>query len=164
MREVKRKAEVGEYIKIVAPDITFGDYEKGAIFKVEKQCSNGVDVEFYGNDENGSVKCTFILDGEYVVLENSTPYKITLSEFWARKKVMAIHCKTEDEAKELLKAFDRMGKRWRDGERYIDDTYHYKYKEKTVYDNTGGFCDVGGSFCSKSNAEIFEFNEVDLSK
>lgn len=94
------------------------------------------------------------------------PYKITLSEFWANKgkKNMAIHCKTEAEANELLKAFDRKGQVWAGGERYTDlnlggedgcytnnnKFYNYIYHEEAVAIN--------------GKIKIYEFNEVDLSK
>lgn len=169
VREVKRKAEAGEYIKIVKAYAAYDLYNNGDILKVYKlHNKSGVYCDMpkkakcgFPVNDNGNI---VILHSEYVVLENYKPYKITLSEFWANegKKVMAIHCKTEGEAKELLKAFNGIGKRWRDGSNYTEHTYHNEYKEKTVYDNTHGYCDVGGGFCTRKNAQIFEFNEVDL--
>lgn len=166
-REVKRKAEVGEYIKIVKATGAHDLYENGDIFKVYKvaggfsgvYCDMPKKITSRCIKDNGNI---LIWDSEYVVLENYTPYKITLSEFWASKDKMAIHCDTEDKAKELLKAFDRIGKRWRGGEAYTDMTYHSVYGRKTIYDNTHGFADVGGEFHKCTNAKIFEFNEVDL--
>ena len=38
-------------------------------------------------------------------------HKITLNEFWSKKKLMAIHCDTEEKANKLLKAFDKLGKK-----------------------------------------------------
>lgn len=54
--------------------------------------------------------------------------KITLKEFWemGEKGIEAsIHCNTEEKANKILAAFDKMGKRWRDGERYSEINYWY---------------------------------------
>ncbi len=94
------------------------------------------------------------------------PCKITLSEFWANKgkKEMAIRCKTDNEADELLKAFDRVGQVWSSGDKYTElnmggkdvcytnnnKSYDYIYHEEAV-------AIIG-------KIKIYEFNEVDLSK
>ena len=155
VREVKREAKKGEYIKIVNPKTSFGDYWKGDIFKVEKTSFDGVDVEPYGEG-----KCTYILNSEYVVLENYKPYKITLSEFLKRKEKLAIHCDTEDKAKELLKAFDRMGKKWLDGTAYYRETNYMYYREETCYTNIGQFSPR--DWYQRNGYKIFDFAEVDL--
>lgn len=158
VREVKRRAKVGEYIKIVNPEMTFGDYEEGDIFKVVKADENGVYREGDENDE-----CTYIYNKEYVVLENYKPYKITLSEFLAAyQDDVAIHCKTEDEAKELLKAFDKAGKRWNDRSNYTSKTEWKWHEEKTVYTNDGYYGSICGSWVKEKKPTIYEFNEVDL--
>ena len=60
-------------------------------------------------------------------IDESQPqkYKITLKEFWESDRDLAIHCNTEEEAKKLLKAFDKLGKKWCEGDSYLDDN-HYK--------------------------------------
>lgn len=68
VKEIKRKAKVGEYIKIVNAEITFGDYGNGDIFKVKKIFFNNVEVEEYK-----AFAVTVINDREYVVLENYKP-------------------------------------------------------------------------------------------
>lgn len=70
VREVDRKAKVGEYIKIVNAQMTFGDYHNGDVFKVQTTDGGGVDVEPYGKEV-----CTRIFHSEYVVLENYKPKK-----------------------------------------------------------------------------------------
>ena len=84
-------------------------------------------------------------------------YKITLKEFWESDKSLAIHCNTEEKAKKLLKAFDKSGKKWCEGDSYLDDTH---YKQDICYDN---ICDYGyyDSY-KKCNYTIYEFDEVDL--
>lgn len=66
MAEVMRKAQAGERIKIVAPEVTFGDYDEGDEFVVRERnrgLSEGVLVDI-GEDEE-----TLIYDREYVVIE-----------------------------------------------------------------------------------------------
>lgn len=68
--EVKRKANVGERIKIVAAVVTFGDYRIGTEMVVEiadYKEGRGVFVEDYGVP--GAVR--YVLHREYVVLEES---------------------------------------------------------------------------------------------
>lgn len=161
VKEVERVAKVGEYIKIVAPEFTFGDYDKGDVFKVEKVGTLGVNVDNHGEDAEGNKKCNFIQHSEYVVLENYKPYKITLSEFWESEDELAIHCKTEDEAKELLKAFDKAGKTWESGEKYTEDTKWKEYKDQTHYYNDGLFSS-NMYIEDHDNITVYEFNEVDL--
>lgn len=62
VREVKRKAKVGEYIKIVDEDATGGYYKNGDIFKVAVCTVSGV-----------LSAGILVWDSEYVVLENYKP-------------------------------------------------------------------------------------------
>lgn len=69
-REVKRKASVGERIKIVEASETYGMYKNGDVFTVEDRSpAGGVRVRSVGTvgNQNG-----FIDDEEYVVLEPIT--------------------------------------------------------------------------------------------
>lgn len=70
VREVKRKAELGEYIKIVKPSVSFGKYFKDDVLKVvnEPLYSDCVVVE----NKNGFAT---VGESEYVVLENYEPPK-----------------------------------------------------------------------------------------
>lgn len=89
--------------------------------------------------------------------------KITLEEFWKSEEDLAIHCKTEEQAIKLCKAFDKMGKKWRSGERYIDDNCWGECEENTCYDNDNndnGYCHV--NFYKTYNYKIYEFEDVIL--
>lgn len=66
VREVKRKAKVGEYIKIVDAKPFLITYENGEIFRVIGVKNSTCDVE-------NSVKRCFVWHREYVVLENYKP-------------------------------------------------------------------------------------------
>lgn len=93
------------------------------------------------------------------VVEESQPqkYKITLREFWENDKKLAIHCDTEEKAQILLKAFDKLGKKWCDGDSYLADDC---YRRDVCYDNN---CEHG-HYCYYKGAKykIYEFDEVDL--
>lgn len=67
VREVKRKAKVGEYIKVVDAHPIFGTYKNGDILKVTDVTSAGCECE--GSDALSSG----LWHEEYVVLENYKP-------------------------------------------------------------------------------------------
>ena len=87
-------------------------------------------------------------------------YKITLTEFWNSKDKLAIHCDTEEKANKLLKAFDKLGKKWRRGDSYLKYNFYETYKEKICYSNWNTYDDVG--YYKEDNVIIYEFDEVDL--
>ena len=67
VREVKRKAKVGEYIKIVDAKPLFNAYKNGDVFKVVSVSRSGVEIK---KDET---QVTAAWHEEYVVLENYKP-------------------------------------------------------------------------------------------
>lgn len=69
VREVKRKAKVGEYIKIVDAHPLFNSYKNGDVFKVVSVSRSGVEIK---KDET---QVTAAWHEEYVVLENYKPEK-----------------------------------------------------------------------------------------
>lgn len=69
VREVKRKAKVGEYIKVVDAHTIFGTYKNGDILKVTYVTSAGCKCE--GSDALSHC----LWHEEYVVLENYKPEK-----------------------------------------------------------------------------------------
>lgn len=157
VREVKRKAEVGEYIKIVAPKNSFGDYTNGDIFKVKQKSDDGVTVEYYGKDKNGDEKCTFMFHSEYVVLENYTSYKITLSEFWAREERLAIYCESELQVKCLCKTMLKRGFKNKKKNEVFIEYARYVLNDKhcicTAINQANGKLDC---------KTVYNFDEVDL--
>lgn len=69
VREVKRKAKVGEYIKIVDAMPLFNSYKNGDVFKVVSVYKSGVKIKKDGKP------VTAAWHSEYVVLENYKPEK-----------------------------------------------------------------------------------------
>lgn len=45
----------------------------------------------------------------------------------------AMHCKTEDEAKVFCKYLHDIGKRWNNGDSFLDKTYFFDHQENTCY-------------------------------
>lgn len=68
VREVKRKANVGEYVKVVNEKSVFNNYKNGEIFKVTYVTRSGCICK------NSEKKCG-LWHEEYVVLENYKPEK-----------------------------------------------------------------------------------------
>lgn len=85
---------------------------------------------------------------------------ITLKDFFKSRKHLAIHCDTEEKANILLKAFDKMGKKWTSGDSYLKWNNWGTYEEKTCYSNEGEFCSKG--FYLNEYYKIYEFEEVEL--
>ena len=86
--------------------------------------------------------------------------KITLKQFWNSKKILGIHCKTEEQANILCEAFDKMGKKWKGGRSYIKDNYWDLFKDKTIYRNDNAYASLNWS----KVINVYEFDEVDLGK
>lgn len=86
--------------------------------------------------------------------------KITLKEFWSSENKIAIHCKTEEEANELLKVFDKLGQRWVNGQSYIGINHWEEEKENTCYDNTN--CTSRFKWYKANDFKIYEFEDVNL--
>ena len=85
--------------------------------------------------------------------------KITLKQFFESKDELAIHCSTEEQAEQLLDAFGKLGKKWRNGNPYSKEVTNWKfYKENTYYFNKGTW----GSTSKVLKENGYNFEEVDL--
>lgn len=86
--------------------------------------------------------------------------KITLHEFWTSKDHLAIHCDIEEKANNLLKFFDKLGKKWISKYSYLEINHWAIYEEYTCYDNKKGYCHI--DWYKQKSYKIYEFDEVDL--
>lgn len=86
--------------------------------------------------------------------------KITLKEFWESEQELAIHCDTEEEAKTLLSAFDKMGKKWNSGNRYTEFNNWSNCGQKIIYYNDGTYGNLRG--IESDVCMVYEFENVDL--
>lgn len=70
----------------------------------------------------------------------------------------AMHCKTEEEAKDFCKYLHEHGRRWESGASYVDNTNWKKYKENTAYHfNVGGYGHI--NWYSKETVTILEWED-----
>lgn len=60
-------------------------------------------------------------------------------EFMNKDNVIAVHCKTEEEAIDFCKQMHEHGMKWRDGDSYLKENNWNMYKEETCYKNDGRF-------------------------
>lgn len=86
--------------------------------------------------------------------------KITLADFWYASEPLAIHCDTEEKAKQLLKAFDNFGESWLSGKSYLKHNFWNNYKEKMCYSNYNTFDNYQNY--KNSNRKIYEFEDIIL--
>lgn len=86
--------------------------------------------------------------------------KITLTEFWNSKNNIAIHCDTREKAKTLLRAFNKMGKKWCDDDSYLKCNIYNFYRKRTCYNNTGEYCSY--DWYESLGYKIYEYEDVDL--
>lgn len=86
--------------------------------------------------------------------------KITLEEFFESDELLAIHCKTEEEANTLLRAFDELGKKWSGGTSYLEGNCWQHYKEGTCYTNYGMYANK--EYYLDKYYQIYEFENVKI--
>lgn len=64
--------------------------------------------------------------------------KFNWEEFLDRNNKIAVHCKTEEEAKDFCKQMHEHGLKWCSGASYIKTTNYDVYKDKICYYAEGG--------------------------
>lgn len=65
--------------------------------------------------------------------------KFNWEEFKDKNNKIAVHCKTKEEAKFFCKQMHEHGMEWKDGDSYLDISCWYGYRDKTCYNNHGGY-------------------------
>lgn len=156
VKEVKRLAKVGEYVKVInAGSSLDNEYKNGDILKIVKVGKNIFGHCAYYKDE--SLK--YLNKQEYVVLENYKPYKITLSEFWESQDKLAIKYENDKQGESIYnKMIDRgfyckvRCKGISDG---FEEGYSYIFNDKCIFCaiNQGGL---------PFGRKVYNFDEVDL--
>ena len=82
---------------------------------------------------------------------------ITLKEFF-KEESACIHCDTLEKADKLLKEFDRLGKKWRKGNSYLEENCWYDERGNTCYDNVGCYDNI--NFFKMIGYKIYEFEDI----
>lgn len=69
--------------------------------------------------------------------------KFNWDEFKNKYNKIAVHCKTEEEAKDFCRQMNGQGMKWRDGNSYLELTEYGKYLDETCYTGVRSFacCD-----------------------
>ena len=74
-----------------------------------------------------------------------------------------MHCKTKEEAREFCNYLHSIGRKWNNGEFYINQSCYYTYREDTVYFfNDDAFDDV--EYAREKGYTILEFSDFDWSR
>ena len=79
------------------------------------------------------------------------------SEFKDKNNIIAVHCKTEEEAKDFCKQMHEHGMRRVDRDSYLDCIAFSKYKDMTCYSNAGGY--AGYRFYKENGFTILEWSD-----
>lgn len=81
-------------------------------------------------------------------------------EFKDKNNKIAVHCKTEEEAKDFCNQMHEHGLRWRwcsHTDSYIERTNWHIYKEETCYSNSGCYCNK--DYYIENDCKILEWSD-----
>lgn len=73
------------------------------------------------------------------------------------KNKIAVHCKTEEEAKDFCKQMYKHGMVWSNGKSYINETYYHEYKEQICYYSSGEYSRL--DFAKDSKYTVLEWGD-----
>lgn len=83
--------------------------------------------------------------------------KFNWEEFKYKNNKIAVHCKTEEEAKDFCNQMHEHGMKWGDGDSYLENINYNKYLGKTCYSNS---CLYGGyDFYEQIGYRILEWSD-----
>ena len=116
-----------------------------------------IDFPFF---KKGTMYIGLKLNREYKLKELGLFQKIKFTEFWKSKNELAIHCKTQEEAKLFCKKADELRKTWSGGNSYLENDYWNNFREETCYSNKRQRGNKK-SFAS-SNYLVYEFEDIDF--
>ena len=60
---------------------------------------------------------------------------MTLKEFWESKEKLAINCKSRRQSNIFCEESHKLGKKWKEGQSYLEENQWQDYLEDTCYDN-----------------------------
>ena len=84
--------------------------------------------------------------------------KFNWEEFLSNDKI-AVHCSTEEQAKNFCRQMHERGLKWRDGQSYLKNTSWETYKEETAYEGDGCFASLG--YYKNNNYTILEWSDYE---
>lgn len=83
--------------------------------------------------------------------------KFNWDEFKNKYNKIAVHCKTEEEAKDFCKQMHGQGMKWRNGESYLKNTNYYMHNEGMCYYGDGEWSSL--DIAEKYNYKILEWSD-----
>lgn len=83
--------------------------------------------------------------------------KFNWKEFKNKDNKIAVHCKTEEEAKDFCKRMHEHGMKWRDGDSYLECTEYGKHLSETCYTGHGEFASY--DFYKEREYKILEWSD-----
>ena len=83
--------------------------------------------------------------------------KFNWDEFKDADNKIAVHCKTEEEAKDFCKKMHEHGMKWCTGKSYMEKTNYEEYKGETCYYGSGEYS--SRDFAEKYNYKILEWSD-----
>lgn len=83
--------------------------------------------------------------------------KFNWDEFKDADNKIAVHCKTEEEAKDFCKKMHEHGMKWCTGKSYMEKTNYEEYKGETCYYGNGEYS--SRDFAEKYNYKILEWSD-----
>lgn len=83
--------------------------------------------------------------------------KFNWNEFKNKDNKIAVHCKTEEEAKDLCKQMHEHRMKWCNGESYLKNTNYNVHHEGTCYYGSGEYS--SRDFAEKYNYKILEYGD-----
>lgn len=94
--------------------------------------------------------------------------KFNWEKFKDKNNKIAVHCKTEEEAKDFCKQMHEHGMKWGSGDSYLENIRYNKYLGKTCYSNIGLYSrydfyeQIGYTILEWSDYMKNEFTKADL--
>ena len=83
--------------------------------------------------------------------------KFNWDEFQNKYNMIAVHCKTEEEAKDFCKQMHEHGMKWCTGKSYIEKTNYEEHKGETCYTGFGMFSSY--RYYNSEGCEILEWGD-----
>lgn len=148
-----------EKLEIEHPEEISEEYDSGCFgcphdYGYESISESVVNCDVYGG--KGCVHC-WNREMEATKLKAKVKKEFNWEEFKDVNNKIAVHCKTEEEAKHFCKQMHEHGMAWCDGDSYLGDTHFNKHKEKTAYDADGCYCYM--NFYKQRGYKILEWSD-----
>lgn len=147
-----------EKLKIEHPEDISEEYDTGCFGCPYDHDYESVAESSVNCTANGGKGCEYCWNREMENTEVKTKVKkeFDWEEFKNKRNKIAVHCKTEEEAKDFCKQMHEHGLKWVSTNSYIERTNWHVLKEKTCYTNHGRYCDK--DYYIENDCKILEWS------